>query len=79
MKQKLKSILLIISLILFNNNSLLAANDKNHLNHFRINVSKWIVNEWNKTIEYQKNEFIQIKSQTENTKNKIYKILTNSK
>ena len=79
MKQKLKSILFIIFFILFNNNILLAANDKNHLNHFRINVSKWMFNEWNKTVEYQKNEFIQMKSQAENTKKKIYKIFTNSK
>ena len=79
MKLKLKSTLLIILFTLLNNNTLLAANDKNHLNNFRIYVTGWINDEWRKTIEYQKNGFIEIKSQTENTKKKINKIFTHFK
>ena len=79
MKLKLKSTLLIILLTLLNNNTLLAANDKNHLNNFRINVPQWIINEWNKTVKYQKNGFIEMKSQTQNTKKKINKIFSHFK
>ena len=79
MKLKPKSTLLIILFTLLNNNTLLAANDKNHLNNFRIYVTGWINDEWRKTIEYQKNGFIEIKSQTENTKKKINKIFTHFK
>ena len=37
------------------------------------NISKWINNEWHKTVEYQKDGFNQMKIQTENTKNGINK------
>ena len=79
MKLKPKSTLLIILFTLLNNNTLLAANDKNHLNNFRIYVTRWVNDEWRKTVEYQKNGFIEIKSQTENTKKKINKIFTHFK
>lgn len=79
MKLKLKSTLLIILFTLLNNNTLLAANDKNQLNYIRNCVTEWISDEWRKTVEYQKNGFIEIKSQTENTKKKMYKIFTHFK
>jgi hypothetical protein len=38
------------------------------------NISKWIIDEWNKTVEYQKDGFNQMKIQTENNKKGIIKL-----
>jgi len=82
MQQKHRNIILIIFLVLFCNTSLFAANNKIHLNNVKTNVynvkkniSEWLDNEWNKTVEYQKDGFNQMKIQTENTKKGISKLL----
>ena len=82
MQQKHRNIILIIFLVLFCNTSLFAANNKIQLNNVKTNVynvknniSEWIVGEWNKTVEYQKDGFNQMKIQTENTKKGINKLL----
>jgi hypothetical protein len=81
MKQKLKNIILIIFLVLFCNTSVFAANNKiqlndvkNNVNDVKKNISKWINDEWHKTVEYQKDGFNQIKIQTENNKKAIIKL-----
>ena len=81
MQQNLRNIILIVFLVLFCNTSLFAANNKIQLNdvknniyNVKKNISKWINNEWHKTVEYQKDGFNQIKIQTENTKNGINKL-----
>jgi len=81
MQQKLNNSILIIFLVLFCNSNVIAANNKIQLNdvknnvyNIKKNISKWINNEWNKTVEYQKDGFNQMKIQTENTKNGINKL-----
>ena len=81
MQQKHRNIILIIFFVLFCNTSLFAANNKIQLNNVKTNVdnvkkniSEWFVDEWNKTVEYQKDGFNQMKIQTENTKNGINKL-----
>ena len=80
MQQKLNNSILIIFLVLFCNSNVIAANNKIQLNdvknnvyNIKKNISKWINNEWHKTVEYQKDGFNQMKIQTENTKNGINK------
>ena len=80
MQQKLNNSILIIFLVLFCNSNVIAANIKIQLNdvknnvyNIKKNISKWINNEWHKTVEYQKDGFNQMKIQTENTKNGINK------
>ena len=75
MRLKLKNLILIIFLILFNNASLFASDNKIQLDNVKSNVSKWMIKEWNKTVEYQKDGFNQMKIQTENTKKGISKLL----
>ena len=81
MQQKLNNSILIIFLVLFCNSNVIAANNKIQLNdvknnvyNIKKNISKWINNEWNKTVEYQKDGFNQMKIQTQNTKNGINKL-----
>ena len=81
MQQKLNNIILTIFLVLFCNSSVIAANNKIQLNDVKNNVSdvkkkisKWINDEWHKTVEYQKDGFNQIKIQTENNKKAIIKL-----
>ena len=80
MQQKLNNSILIIFFVLFCNSNVIAANNKIQLNdvknnvyNIKKNISKWINNEWHKTVEYQKDGFNQMKIQTENTKNGINK------
>ena len=80
MQQKLNNSILIIFLVLFCNSNVIAANNKIQLNdvknnvyNIKKNISKWINNEWHKTVEYQKDGFNQMKIQTENTRNGINK------
>jgi len=80
MQQKLNNSILIIFLVLFCNSNVIAANNKIQLNdvknnvyNIKKNISKWINNEWHKTVEYQKDGFNQMKIQTENTKKGINK------
>jgi len=82
MQQKLNNSILIIFLVLFCNSNVIAANNKIQLNdvknnvyNIKENISKWINNEWHKTVEYQKDGFNQMKIQTENTKKGINKLL----
>ncbi len=75
MLQKLKYIILIFSLILFSNSKLFASNFKKQINFAKSNVSKFMVNEWDKTIKFQKIKFNEMKIQTENHKRDINKIL----
>ena len=75
MRQKLKYIVLIFSLILFNNTNLFASNVKNQLNFAKLNVSQFMVKEWDKTVEFQKKKINEMKIQTENQKRDINKIL----
>ena len=75
MLQKLKYIILIFSLILFNNSKLFASNLKSQINFAKSNVSKFMVNEWDKTVKFQKIKFNEMKIQTENYKRDINKIL----
>ena len=81
MRQKLNNSILIIFLVLFCNSNVIAANNKiqlndvkNNVNNVKKNISKWINDEWHKTVEYQKDGFNQMKIQTENTKNGINKL-----
>ena len=74
MRLKLKNLILIIFLILFNNTSLFAFNNKTQLDNVKTNVSKWMIKEWNKTVEFQKEEFNKMKSQLNNDKKEIKKI-----
>jgi hypothetical protein len=81
MQQKLNNIILTIFLVLFCNSSVIAANNKIQLNdvknnviHVKKSISKWINDEWHKTVEYQKDGFNQIKIQTENNKKAIIKL-----
>ena len=81
MQQKLNNSILIIFLVLFCNSNVIAANNKIQLNdvknnvyNIKKNISKWINDEWHKTVEYQKDGFNQMKIQTENTKNGINKL-----
>tara|TARA_B100000963_G_scaffold330608_1_gene320796 strand:+ start:206 stop:445 length:240 start_codon:yes stop_codon:yes gene_type:complete len=74
MRLKLKNLILIIFLILFNNASLFASDNKIQLNNVKTNVSKWMIKEWNKTVEFQKEEFNKMKSQLNNDKKEIKKI-----
>ena len=69
MQLKLKKIVLILFLVLFNNTVLLASSDNSHFDIMKNRVSKWLVNEWNKTVEFQKKEFNKIKILTNNIKN----------
>ena len=75
MRLKLKNLILIIFLILFNNTSLFAFNNKTQLDNVKNNVSKWMIKEWNKTVEFQKEGINKMKSQTNNNKKEIKKIL----
>ena len=75
MLQKLKSIILIFSLILFNNTNLFASDIKNQINFAKSNVSQFMVKEWDKTVEFQKKKINEMKIQTENQKRDINKIL----
>jgi hypothetical protein len=75
MQLKLRNIILIILLVLFNNASLFASNNKIQLDNVKTNVSKWMIKEWNKTVEFQKEGFNKMKSQTKNKKKEIKKIL----
>ena len=75
MRLKLKNLILIIFLILFNNVSLFASNNKIQLDNVKTNVSKWMIKEWNKTVEFQKEEFNKMKTQINNNKKEIKKIL----
>ena len=75
MRLKLKNLILIIFLILFNNASLFASDNKIQLNNVKTNVSKWMIKEWNKTVEFQKEGINKMKSQTNNNKKEIKKIL----
>jgi len=68
MRLKLKNLILIIFLILFNNASLFASDNKIQLNNVKTNVSKWMIKEWNKTVEFQKEGINKMKSQTNNNK-----------
>ena len=70
MQLKLKKIVLILFLVLFNNTVLLASSDNSHFDIMKNRVSKWLVNEWNKTVEFQKKEFNKIKILTNNIKKK---------
>ena len=86
MQQKLSNIILVIFLVLFCNTSLFAANNKIQFNNvekniFKVknNISKWIIDEWHSTVEFQKDSFNQMKIQTENTKNGINKLLNSFK
>lgn len=81
MQQKLNNSILIIFLVLFCNSNVIAANNKIQLNdvknnviHVKKNISKWINDEWHKTVEHQKDGFNQIKIQTENNKKAIIKL-----
>ena len=81
MQQKLNNSILIIFLVLFCNSNVIAANNKIQLNdvknnvyNIKKNISKWINNEWHKTVEYQKDGFNQMKIQTENNKKAIIKL-----
>ena len=81
MQQKLNNSILIIFLVLFCNSNVIAANNKiqlndvkNNVNDVKKNISKWINDEWHKTVEYQKDGFNQIKIQTENNKKAIIKL-----
>ena len=75
MRLKLKNLILIIFLILFNNASLFASDNKIQLDNVKSNVSKWMIKEWNKTVEFQKEGINKMKSQTNNNKKEIKKIL----
>ena len=75
MRLKLKNLILIIFLILFNSTSLFAFNNKTQLDNVKTNVSKWMIKEWNKTVEFQKEGINKMKSQTNNNKKEIKKIL----
>ena len=86
MKQKLKNIILIIFLILFCNTSIFAANNKNQFNNAKSNIykfknsmSKWVIDEWHNTVEFQKDSFNQMKIQTENNKKVIIKLFNSFK
>jgi len=81
MQQKLNNTIIIVFLVLFCNTSVIAANNKIQLNdvknnvyNIKENISKWINNEWHKTVEYQKDGFNQMKIQTENNKKAIIKL-----
>ena len=74
MRQKLKYIVLIFSLILFNNTKLFASNFKSQINFAKSNVSKFIIKEWDKTVEFHKIKFNEMKIQTESHKRDINKI-----
>ena len=73
MPQKLKYIILIFSLILFNNTKLFASNFKSQINFAKSNVSQFMVKEWDKTVEFQKKKFNEMKIRTENQKREINK------
>ena len=73
MLQKLRNIILVIFLILFNNTNLFATNNKVQLNNVKYHVSNWMSEEWNKTVEFQKNGFNEMKIKSENTKKEINK------
>ena len=75
MRLKLKNLILIIFLILFNNASLFASDNKIQLDNVKSNVSKWMLKEWNKTVEFQKEGINKMRSQTNNNKKEIKKIL----
>ena len=75
MLQKLKYLILIFSLILFNNTNLFALDIKNQINFAKSNVSQFMVKEWDKTVEFQKKKINEMKIQTENQKRDINKIL----
>ena len=62
-------------MILFNNSKLFASNLKSQINFVKSNVSKFMVNEWDKTVKFQKIKFNEMKIQTENYKRDINKIL----
>ncbi len=86
MKQKLKNIILITFLVLFCNTSIFAANNIDQFNNVKSNihkvknsVSKWVIDEWHNTVEFQKDSFNQMKIQTENNKKGIIKLFTPSK
>jgi len=86
MKQKLKNIVLIIFLVLFCNTSIFAASSKNQFYSVKTNVykvknsiSKWVIDEWNYTVEFQKDSFNQMKIQTENNKKGIIKLFNTFK
>ena len=70
MQLKLKKTILILFLVLFNNTLLFASSDNSHFDIMKNKVSKWLVNEWNKTVEFQKKEFSKIKNLTNNIKKK---------
>tara|TARA_B100001063_G_scaffold150038_1_gene139987 strand:- start:127 stop:387 length:261 start_codon:yes stop_codon:yes gene_type:complete len=81
MQQKLNNIILVIFLVLFCNTSLFAANNKiqfsnveKNIHNVKNNISKWIVDEWHNTVEFQKDSFNQMKIQTENNKKGIIKL-----
>lgn len=74
MPQKLKFIILIFSLILFNNANLFASNLKSQMNFAKLNVSKFMVKEWDKTVEFQKIKYNEMKIQAESHKKGINKI-----
>ena len=79
MQLRLRNILLIIFLVLFNNASLLASNNLNQFYYVKANLSNWVIKEWNKTVEFQKEGFYQMKSQAENKKKEINKIFNHFK
>ena len=81
MQQNLRNIILIVFLVLFCNTSLFAANNKiqfsnveKNIHNVKNNISKWIVDEWHNTVEFQKDSFNQMKIQTENNKKVIIKL-----
>ena len=86
MKQMLKNIILIIFLVLFCNTSIFAASSKNQFYSVKTNVykvknsiSKWAIDEWNNTAEFQKGSFNQMKIQKENNKKGIIKLFNTFK
>ena len=74
MLQKLKFIILIFSLILFNNTNLFASNIKNQINYAKSNISQFMIKEWGKTVEFQKKKFNELKTQTKSQKRETNKI-----
>ena len=74
MLQKLKYIILIFSLILFSNSKLFASNFKKQINFAKSNVSQFMVKEWEKTVEFQKKKFNELKTQTKSQKRETNKI-----
>ena len=72
MLQNLRITTLIIYLILFNYTSLFASNEIQLIN-VKHHISNWVSIEWDKTLEFQKKEFNEMKIKSKNSKKEISK------